>query len=191
MTAPHTDPPRDAVPARANRRLATQLAAFAVAMFGFGYLLVPAYTLLCQVAGIKGAGVAEAAATELAPDLTRTVTVEFIAHLPGAVAGGDWEFRPQVARMQVHPGELAGTTFFARNGAPVARIAQAVPSISPLIATAHFRKTECFCFTPQSFAAGEGREMAVRFVVDPALPRDVEVVTLSYTFYPSPDPNGG
>lgn len=177
-----------------NRRLALQLGAVAVAMFGFGYLLVPMYTLFCEIAGIKGpgqAGAAEALAVAQAPDLSRTVTVEFIAHLPGVVPGSDWEFRPMVARMQVHPGELVGTAFYARNGAGVERVAQAVPAVAPLIATAHFRKTECFCFTQQSFAAGEGREMPVRFVVDPALPREVEVVTLAYTFYPTEHPNGG
>jgi cytochrome c oxidase assembly protein subunit 11 len=196
-----TTPAKDLSP-RATRRLALQLGAVAIAMFGFGYLLVPMYTLFCEIAGIKGpgqAGAAEAATATYAPDLTRTVTVEFIAHqpgaLPGAAAGGDaaggWEFRPAVTRMQVHPGELAGTTFYARNSSTVARTAQAVPSVSPLIATSHFRKTECFCFTEQRFAAGEGRDMPVRFVVDPALPREVEVVTLSYTFYPTEHPNGG
>lgn len=175
-------------PSASNRRLALQLGAVAFAMFGFGYLLVPMYTLFCEIVGIKGPGVAQAAVVDQAPDLTRTVTVEFIAHLPGA---GGWEFRPTVARMQVHPGELAGTTFFARNGAAVERVAQAVPSVAPMIATAHFRKTECFCFTQQTFAAGEGREMPVRFVVDPALPREVEVITLAYTFYPTEHPNGG
>jgi cytochrome c oxidase assembly protein subunit 11 len=182
-------------PTAGNRRLALQLGAVALAMFGFGYLLVPMYALFCEIAGIKGPGEAQAAAVELAPDLTRTVTVEFVAHLPGQVAGAvppsGWEFKPSVARMQVHPGELAGTTFYARNGAGVARVAQAVPAVAPLIATAHFRKTECFCFTQQTFAAGEGREMPVRFVVDPALPREVEVVTLAYTFYPNETPDGG
>jgi len=188
-------------PTATNRRLALQLGAVAIAMFGFGYLLVPMYALMCEIAGIKGAGVplsAEAAAAlELTPDLSRTVTVEFVAHLPGAGSGSSsasssgWEFRPTVARMQVHPGEPVATAFYARNGSPVGRVAQAVPSVAPLIATAHFRKTECFCFTQQAFAAGEGREMAVRFVVDPALPREVEVVTLAYTFYPTEHPNGG
>jgi len=186
MSAPDTT-------ARGNRRLALQLGAVAIAMFGFGYLLVPMYTLFCEIAGIRSPGAPQtaAAAVEVAPDLSRTVTVEFVAHLPGVVPGSDWEFRPAVTRMQVHPGQLVGTTFYARNGAVVARTAQAVPSVAPLIANAHFRKTECFCFTQQSFAAGEGREMPVRFVVDPALPREVEVVTLAYTFYPSNTPNGG
>lgn len=174
---------------RANRRLALQLGAMAIAMFGFGYLLVPLYDVFCELVGLDRKGLAQAATVVAEPDLTRTVTVEFVAVLPGAGSGG-WEFRPTVARMQVHPGELAGTAFYARNTATVDRIAQAVPSVAPQLAMTHFRKTECFCFTQQRFAAGEGRDMAVRFVVDPALPREVEVVTLAYTFYEMNDPQG-
>lgn len=172
---------------RANRRLALQLGAMAIAMFGFGYLLVPLYDVFCELVGLDRKGLAQAATVVAEPDLTRSVTVEFIAIQPG---GAGWEFRPTVTRMQVHPGELAGTAFYARNAASVARVAQAVPSVAPQLATAHFRKTECFCFTQQRFAAGEGRDMAVRFVVDPALPREVEVVTLAYTFYEMNDPQG-
>ena len=166
---------------RANRSLALQLGMVAVVMFGFGYLLVPVYDLFCEATGLNGKSGAVAAAVELAPQLDRTVTVEFVANLP---TGAGWEFRPTVRSMQVHPGELAGTEFWARNGTPVAQDAQAVPSIAPILAAQSFRKTECFCFKQQHFAAGEGRNMAVRFVIDPALPREVEVVTLAYTFYP-------
>jgi len=172
---------------RSNRRLALQLGAMAVAMFGFGYLLVPLYDVFCELVGVGNRGVAQAATVTIEPDLTRTVTVEFVAYLPD---GSGWEFRPTVGRMQVHPGELASTAFHARNSAATARVAQAVPSVAPTLANAHFRKTECFCFTQQRFAAGEGRDMAVRFVIDPALPREVEVVTLAYTFYEMTDPQG-
>jgi cytochrome c oxidase assembly protein subunit 11 len=172
---------------RSNRRLALQLGAMAVAMFGFGYLLVPLYDVFCELVGVGNKGLVQAATVTVEPDLTRSVTVEFVANLPDA---SGWEFRPTVASIQVHPGELAGTAFFARNSGSAARVAQAVPSIAPQLATAHFRKTECFCFTQQRFAAGEGREMAVRFVVDPALPREVEVVTLAYTFFETTDPQG-
>ena len=168
------------ITAAANRRIALQLGAMAIAMFGFGYLMVPLYDVFCEMVGIGNKGLAQAATVTIEPDLTRTVTVEFVASLPDGAA---WEFRPTVARMQVHPGELAGTAFFARNAASAARTAQAVPSVAPQIANVHFRKTECFCFTQQRFAAGEGRDMAVRFVIDPALPREVEVVTLAYTFF--------
>ena len=172
---------------RANRRLALQLGTMAVAMFGFGYLMVPLYDVFCELVGLDRKGLAQASTVTIEPDLTRTVTVEFVASNP---SGAGWEFRPTVARMQVHPGELAGTAFFARNGAAAPRVAQAVPAVAPQLAAAHFRKTECFCFTQQRFAAGEGRDMPVRFVIDPALPREIEIVTLAYTFYEMTDPQG-
>jgi cytochrome c oxidase assembly protein subunit 11 len=62
-------------------------------------------------------------------------------------------------------------------------VAQAVPNIAPSEVAAYFHKTECFCFSPQKFSAGEGRQMPVRFIVDPALPQHIELITLAYTFY--------
>jgi len=85
--------------------------------------------------------------------------------------------------MRVHPGKLYDTHFYARNLTGGASVAQAVPSIAPGIAARYFRKTECFCFSPQKFAAGEAREMPVRFIVDPQLPANVDKLTLSYAFY--------
>jgi len=168
---------------RANRRVALQLAATALAMFGFGYLLVPLYDVFCELVGLDRKGLAQAATVVADPQPGRLVTVEFVAVVE---AGAGWEFGPTQHRMQVHPGELAATSFRAHNGAGVARVARAVPSVAPTIAAAHFRKTECFCFIPQPFAPGEARDLAVRFVVDPALPAEVELVTLAYTFYDSP-----
>ncbi len=60
---------------------------------------------------------------------------------------------------------------------------QAVPSVAPGMAAKYFSKTECFCFTRQTLGPGEGKEMPLRFVVDPALPENVRTVSLSYTFY--------
>ena len=50
-------------------------------------------------------------------------------------------------------------------------------------AAQYFVKTECFCFTPQHFAQGEERQLAVRFVVDRDLPKNIDRLTLSYAFY--------
>ena len=58
-----------------------------------------------------------------------------------------------------------------------------MPSVAPARASGYFSKTECFCFTAQTLAAGEGRDMPVRFIVDPGLPADVNTITLSYTFF--------
>ena len=164
-----------------NRKLTLKLGAFALGAFAFGFALVPLYDVLCDITGFGNQkSLAEQRLSVEAPDDTRSITVDFMTDLPSV---GSWEFRPTVASMQVHPGRLYKTEFFAHNLTGHDTTAQAVPNITPGKAAGYFRKTECFCFTPQHFAKGEARPMTVRFVVDPAIPRSVDRITLSYTFY--------
>jgi len=166
---------------RANRRLTRGLLIMTAGSFAFGWALVPLYDVFCKVAGIGNAEAKSGAArVEESIDPNREITIEFVAD-PASV--GSFEFRPQVAAMRVHPGKLYDTRFFARNLARGASVAQAVPSISPTVAARFFHKTQCFCFSPQRFAVGEGRDMPVRFIVDPQLPGNVDKITLAYTFY--------
>jgi cytochrome c oxidase assembly protein subunit 11 len=166
---------------RANKHLTWKLLAFAVGAFAFGWALVPFYDVLCDLTGFGNQKLlVEQRLAIDKPDDTRTIEVDFIADLPTV---GSWEFRPLVASMQVHPGRLYQAEFFAHNLTGRATVAQAVPNIAPGRAASFFRKTECFCFTPQKFAVNEARPMTVRFVVDPAIPRSVDRITLAYTFY--------
>lgn len=165
-----------------NRSLIRGLLLMTAGSFAFGWALIPLYDVFCRVAGI---GNAEAKAgrsstTETAVDLNRVITIEFVAD-PASV--GSFDFRPTMASMRIHPGKLYDTRFYARNLTAGASVAQAVPSISPGVAAKYFHKTECFCFSPQRFAVGEGREMPVRFIVDPALPSNVDRITLAYAFF--------
>ena len=164
-----------------NNKLMLKLLAFALGSFAFGFALVPLYDVLCDITGFGNQrALAQARLAIDQPDDSRTITIDFIADLPSV---GNWEFRPTVASMQVHPGRLYKTEFFAHNLTGHATTAQAVPNIAPGRAAGYFRKTECFCFTPQHFAVNEQRPMTVRFVVDPAIPRSVDRIMLSYTFY--------
>lgn len=167
-----------------HRGLVMRLWLVALGAFAFGFALIPLYDLLCSVTGAGNRNdlkrTAEAPAGEV--DSSRTVTVEFVAHLPSV---GKWDFAPEVRSMQVQPGRLYETSFTAGNRTGHATWAQALPDIAPAKATPYFHKTECFCFTPQQFSAGEQREMPVRFYVDPALPKYLDRITLSYTFYDS------
>jgi len=166
---------------RENRRLGLKLAGFALGSFAFGFALVPLYDVLCDITGFGNQKrLAQASIVESKPDTSRIVTVEFLAELPPV---GNWEFRPVVNSVQVHPGELASADFIARNLTGRATVAQAIPNVAPSKAAAYFHKTECFCFTPQRFAIGEEKSMPVRFVVDPKLPLYVDRITLAYTFY--------
>lgn len=166
---------------RANRKLVLGLLVMTAGSFGFGWALVPLYDVFCRAVGIGNAEAKDGrVAVQEAIDPNREVTVEFVAS-PASV--GSYEFRPEVASMRVHPGKLYNTEFYARNMTSAPSVAQAVPSISPSGAARYFHKTECFCFTPQNFGVGEGREMPLRFIVDPKLPSNVDRLTLAYTFY--------
>lgn len=162
--------------------LIRKLLTLAVAMFGFGFLLVPLYDIFCDITGIGGKVDTSGAATVEAqvPDMDRTVTVEFVTSLNQQAP---WEFRANVASMEVHPGEFYETTFFARNLTERELIGRAVPSIAPGEAARYLKKTECFCFSAQEFGPAETKDMPVRFVIDGNLPDHVDRVTLSYTFF--------
>lgn len=173
---------------KSNRSLALRLWLFAGGFFAFGFALVPLYSVLCDVTGYGDrTKLVRAAAVQEAPVAGRTVTVEFLASVPGA---GDWEFRPLAAQLPVRLGRLTEARFYAKNLRTLPVIGQAVPSIAPLSATQYFHKTECFCFTPQAFAASEGRELIVRFILDPKLPSNMDRVTLAYTLYVAEPPTG-
>ncbi|MDH4093557.1 MAG: cytochrome c oxidase assembly protein [Betaproteobacteria bacterium] len=164
----------------ANRRTLMRLAVVAAAMFGFGYALVPFYDAICRALGVNEFIQADARpAGNTQVDASRTITVELDANVHDV----PMHFKPLVRYVKVHPGELATVEYEIANvrGAPVT--AQAVPSYGPARAAEHFRKMECFCFTQQTLAAGETRRMPLVFMVDPKLPRDVNTITLSYTFF--------
>lgn len=101
-----------------------------------------------------------------------------------------WRFRPLVNHVDVHPGQVITVEYEVSNvrGEPVT--GQAVPSYGPRNAAQYFRKLDCFCFKQQTLAAGETRRMPVTFVVDPALPKDVGTITISYTFFEVPGLRG-
>ena len=166
---------------RANRNMTWKLLAIAAGSFAFGFALVPLYYTLCSVTGYgdRTKLLQKVSAIEH-PQADRTVTVEFLADVASA---GTFEFRPVVRTVEVHPGELFTAQFYAHNVSGRATVAQAVPNIAPSEVAAYFHKTECFCFSPQHFAQNEAREMPVRFIIDPALPDHIELITLAYTFY--------
>jgi cytochrome c oxidase assembly protein subunit 11 len=166
----------------ANRRVVRRLAFIVVGMFGFGFALVPLYDVFCEVTGINGKTgrieLEEALTREVDED--RLVTVEFLATVNSDLP---WEFRPLVKKIQVHPGEVTEVNYYARNRTGNTVAGQAVPSLAPGLAAKYFSKTECFCFTRQTLGPGEGKDMPLRFIVDPELPEEVRTVSLSYTFY--------
>lgn len=166
-----------------NRRLLLRLAISAVVMFGFGFLLVPFYEKICEVTGINNFLRPEAEqgarAVNTQVDASRSILVQFDANLHDL----PWRFQPLQRSIEVHPGQLAQVEYEVSNTRDVPVTGQAVPSYGPQVAGRHFNKLDCFCFAQQTLAPGERRVMPVVFVIDPALPEEVTVITLSYTFF--------
>ena len=170
----------------ANRRLFIRLALVAGGMFGFGYALVPFYYQICAAWGVNSFGELRAQPSNTQIDTSRTITIEFDANAHDM----PWRFKPLVRHLEVHPGEVASVEYEVVNERPANVTGQAVPSYGPQLAGEYFKKLECFCFTQQTLAAGETRRMPVLFVVDPKLPKDVNTIAISYTFF-EVTPRGG
>jgi cytochrome c oxidase assembly protein subunit 11 len=161
-----------------NRALLFKLGVVAVAMFGFGFLLVPFYEKICEATGIRNIDAADAPRSTQV-DYARTLRVELDANTRGL----PWTFRAATPVVDVHPGQLTEVVYEVVNNTDRPVTGQAIPSYGPQYAAQYFRKLECFCFTQQTLAPGERRQMPVVFVIDPAVPKDLATITLSYTFF--------
>ena len=161
-----------------NRRLLMKLAVIAVAMFGFGYALVPFYNELCRATGLRDIDQPDVVANTQV-DTTRSVRVEFDTN----VREMPWKFRALQQSTDIHPGAVTQVLFEVVNNSGHSVTGQAIPSYGPQFAGQYFHKLDCFCFKRQTLAPGETRQMPVVFVVDPKLPKEVSTITLSYTFF--------
>jgi cytochrome c oxidase assembly protein subunit 11 len=169
-----------------NSTMLGKLAVVVLAMFGFGYALVPIYNAICQMTGVNILALAEMAvpgekaqlSANTQVDTSRTITVEFDAN-----SRGPWQFKPAQSSLQVHPGEMMTVMYEFQNTQNRRMAAQAIPSYAPQQAAAHFNKLECFCFNQYTLEAGEKKSWPVVFVIDPKLSKDVRTITLSYTFF--------
>jgi cytochrome c oxidase assembly protein subunit 11 len=160
-----------------NRQMMGKLLVVAVGMLGFGFALVPMYRQICEAIGITQTRAVAPANTQVVTG--RTVTVELVA----SSAGLPWRFEAVEPVVRLHPGELKTVRYRVMNtlGRPVT--AHAVMNTAPAVANRYIEKQECFCFSDQTLAAGETREMPVTFRVRADAPADLSTVSLSYTFF--------
>lgn len=164
----------------ANRQLLLKLACVTVLMFGFGFALVPFYDAICRVTGVRDLfKTDEPVVRNTQVDVSRNVGLEFDANTQRLA----WTFRPLESHIDVHPGQVTTVIYEVRNTQNRSVTGQAVPSYGPQLAARYFQKLECFCFQQQTLGPGEVRKMPVVFIIDPAMPKDITTVTLSYTFF--------
>ena len=177
--------------AQRNRRVAVMAVLFALAMLGLGYASVPLYRLFCQVTGFGGTTqrASEArAATMTVSD--KTITLRFDANIE---RGMPWQFRPERTTDVIPLGGRRMAIYLARNLSDKPVTGRATFNVEPEQAGRYFNKVQCFCFTEQTLAPGQEVRMPVVYFVDPKMlddadARDIEEITLSYTFHPIADP---
>ena len=184
MTVNSHQPPRQVETRRANGKVVRRLILVALGMFGFGFAMVPLYSVFCDFTGFGGRSVQRATDNAEAPSSDRQVRVRFLANTN---SGLPWVFQPLEKSGTVTLGEMSETRYMAMNPTQEPMSGQAVYNVSPPEAGLYFVKTECFCFTRQLLAAQESREMPVRYFIQPDLPENIREITLSYTFYKQDD----
>lgn len=167
---------------KSHKRLVIILTLGVLFMFGFCYMLVPLYELVCKKEGINGKSANTAALLDprMQVDTSRTIKVTFVTTLHNAL---NFKFMPLQHSITIHPGETKLVYFFAENQTGRELTVQAVPSITPNDAARYLKKTECFCFTQQYFFKSEKADMPVYFFIDPAISKNIKEITLSYTLF--------
>jgi len=160
-----------------NRQMMAKLLVVAVGMLGFGFAMVPMYRQICEAIGISQQRVVAAVNTQV--DASREVTVDLLA----SSSGLPWRFEALDRSVKLHPGELTTVRYRVVNTMGREITAHAVMNTAPARAMKYIEKQACFCFSDQTLAAGESREMPVVFRVSADAPRDLEAIALSYTFF--------
>lgn len=181
-----------------QKNLKTGLIAFAgaLAMLGLGYAAVPLYDLFCRVTGFGGttqqATAEEATMAERAAQLAgaRDISIRFDASIAHDVP---WTFTPEKPTQTIKIGQRDLAFYIARNDGDVPITGAATFNVEPEQTGIYFNKIQCFCFTEQTLQPGEEVRMPVLFFVDPAIlddenAKDIEQITLSYTFHKSQKP---
>jgi cytochrome c oxidase assembly protein subunit 11 len=163
-----------------NRRTTRRLVLVAVGMFGFGFALWPLYNVLCEVTGLGGRAIQISGNNDQAVASDRVVIIRFDASVNSSLP---WEFKAVEKVSEFNLGVPSTAYYLAANPGNEEISGQATYNVSPPEAALYFVKTECFCFTEQTLAANESREMPVYFYVKPDLPEHIKDITLSYTFY--------
>jgi cytochrome c oxidase assembly protein subunit 11 len=158
---------------------------FVALMVGAAYAAVPLYDWFCRTTGFNGTTQVATALPSSEP-LERRINVRFDSNISGALP---WKFTPEQTEINVKIGEVVTVFYQVINQSARETSAQAAYNVAPLTVGQYFQKINCFCFTDQTLAPGEKRDMPVVFYVDPALAADSEndglkSITLSYTFYP-------
>lgn len=173
-----------------NTRSALLAGLLGLGMLAMGYAAVPLYEIFCRVTGYGGTtqrvDQAQAATVQAT---TKTMSIRFDSNVNPALP---WSFKPEQAVDRVSVGSRDMAIFLAKNNSDQPVVGTATFNVTPALAGKYFNKVQCFCFTEQLLKPGQTMRMPVLYYVDPAIlgdpeTKNIEEITLSYTFYPSKD----
>lgn len=166
-----------------NARLGVSLLALTVGMLLLAYASVPLYQIFCKATGFGGTPKVAEKPSERT--VNRTITIRFNSDTDRNL---DWRFTPEQREISVKIGENSLTMFTAENLSNESIVGMARYNITPEKASPYFVKVKCFCFEAQRIGPHQKKEFPVSFYIDPGIledrsTRDVETITLSYTFF--------
>lgn len=173
-----------------NVRSAMMAGMFALAMLGMGFAAVPLYEIFCRVTGYGGTTQRVDAAQAATVQVTaKPMSIRFDSNVNSALP---WSFKPEQATDRVSVGARDMAIYIAKNESSQPVVGTATFNVTPILAGKYFHKVQCFCFTEQLLQPGQQMRMPVLYYVDPAIledpeTKDIEEITLSYTFYRSKD----
>jgi cytochrome c oxidase assembly protein subunit 11 len=164
-----------------SKKTIRNLLGIVVCMFAFGWLLIPIYDVFCEITGLNGKVTGPSFLSESSKAMEqREVLIQFMTHNNESMP---WTFESEEVQMRIMTGSQQEAIFVFKNTTDREMIGQVIPSVSPGRGAEYFHKTECFCFERQTLAAGERIELPVRFIVDPALPKEIGSLSLGYTLF--------
>ena len=160
------------------------LAGIFFVMLGLSFAAVPLYDLFCRVTGFGGT-------TQISKDtpkviLDKKISVRFdtnVNKLP-------WDFKIKENVIDVKIGQVSKAQFEVENFGDKTTYGVASFNVSPSSFGKYFSKLGCFCFEKQKLNPGEKAKYIMTFYLDPEIVNDpntknIEDVTLSYTFFSS------
>jgi cytochrome c oxidase assembly protein subunit 11 len=165
-----------------SKKTIRNLVGIVFGMFAFGWALVPIYDVFCEITGLNGKVTGPSYLSENSQEMTvqRDVLIQFMTHNNESMP---WTFKSEKVQMRIKTGSQQEAIFVFENTTDKEMVGQVIPSVSPGRGAEFFHKTECFCFEQQTLAAGERIELPVRFIVDPALPKEIGSLSLGYTLF--------
>jgi cytochrome c oxidase assembly protein subunit 11 len=166
-----------------NKKTAAIMSGIVAAMVGLAFASAPLYRAFCEATGFGGTPLRAEKAPGAVPG---QVSVRFDANThPGL----PWRFEPEQTTVTIAPGAQTKIFYRAENLSARTIVGQAAYNVSPDQVGKYFKKIQCFCFSEQTLKPGQKVDMPVVFFVDPKIKqdpdtRDIDQITLSYTFYP-------